>query len=40
MGIEDFKEKYCKHCSSSDCELKYNINREAQCVNYEKQNSK
>lgn len=42
MSVDEYKEKYCKKCSSkNECELVYNISKQAQCVNFEeKQNSK
>lgn len=40
MSVEEYKNTHCTNCSSNECELKYNIENEAQCVNYEKQNSK
>lgn len=42
MSVDEYKEKYCQKCSSkNECELVYNISKQAQCVNFEeKQNSK
>jgi hypothetical protein len=40
MSIDQYKNTYCKECKSNECALVLNIEHNAQCVNYEKQNSK